>query len=60
MGVLVGVVLWIVGNRFRVKHVVDGMLPSPDIDSPMVPSDVPVPFTLFLMGGNSLLKGDSL
>jgi hypothetical protein len=35
-----GVVLWGVGKHFLVKHVVDGMLPSPVTDPSAVPSGV--------------------
>jgi N-acetylglucosamine-6-phosphate deacetylase len=44
----VGVVLWIVGKRFLVKHVVDGMLPSPVTDPSAVLSDVLVHINPYL------------
>jgi hypothetical protein len=44
----VGVVLWVVGKRFLVKHVVDGMLPFLVTDPPAVPSDVPVLINLYV------------
>jgi hypothetical protein len=52
----VGVLLWVAGKRFLIKHVVEGMLPSPVTDPSAVPSDV----TLFPMSGSSPLKVDSL
>jgi hypothetical protein len=39
-----GVVLWVAGKRFLVKHIMDGMLPSPVTDPSAVPLDVPLLF----------------
>jgi hypothetical protein len=38
----VGVVLWVAGKLFLVKHVMEGMLPCPVTDPSSVPSEVPV------------------
>jgi hypothetical protein len=58
-----GVVLWVAGKQFLVKHVKDGVQSSPVTDPPVVPLNALVLtnlFTLFLMGRNSRLKGDSV